>query len=153
MGLDMYLDKRTYVMNWEYMNSEERHEITIKLGGVPRTDIKPERIKYIVEQVAYWRKANQIHGWFVENVQGGEDDCGHYYVYSQQLVELLEKCKSVLADHSIAEEILPTSSGFFFGSTEYGDDYFADLLETVEMLEQILSENNDDSTFMYHSSW
>ncbi len=151
MGLDMYLEKRTYVMNWDHMNPKERHGITVKLGGVPRTDIKPERIKYIVEQVAYWRRANQIHRWFVENVQDGNDDCGHYSVGSDQLVELLGRCKSVLADHSVAEEILPTMYGFFFGSTKYDDDYFADLSETVAMLEPLLSDS--DSYFEYHSSW
>jgi hypothetical protein len=49
----------------------------------------------IIEQVGYWRKSNQIHNWFVENVQNGVDDCGAYEVNEYQLQELLDLCKRV----------------------------------------------------------
>lgn len=97
MGLDMYLLRKTYVLNWDHMRPEELHEITVKRGGVVRGDIKPERICYITEEVAYWRKANQIHAWFVENVQDGKDDCAEYWVTHDQLKELVRLCKQVLA--------------------------------------------------------
>src|SRR6187549_2040929 len=80
MGLDMYLNKKTYVKNWSHMAEKERHKITVRKGGRIRKDIKPERISEITEQVAYWRKANAIHRWFVEKVQGGKDDCENYEV-------------------------------------------------------------------------
>lgn len=51
--------------------------------------------KSIVEQAAYWRKANQIHNWFVENVQDGTDDCDRYEVTKKQLEELLKICMKV----------------------------------------------------------
>lgn len=50
----------------------------------------------LFEEVGYWRKANAIHKWFVENVQNGEDDCGRYEVSKEQLEELLDVCKEVL---------------------------------------------------------
>lgn len=51
----------------------------------------------IMEQVGYWRKANHIHNWFVENIQDGVDDC-HYHreVTEEDLGELLDVCKRVL---------------------------------------------------------
>lgn len=49
----------------------------------------------IIEHVGYWRKANHIHKWFVENVQDGEDDCGYYEVDQEQLEELLDICKLI----------------------------------------------------------
>ena len=49
----------------------------------------------IIEHVGYWRKANQIHHWFVENVQDGEDDCGDYEVSVEQLKYLLDICKLI----------------------------------------------------------
>jgi hypothetical protein len=67
MGLDMHLEKRTYVKNWNWTKLEERHEVIVTRGGQP-TKIKPERITHIVEQVACWRKANAMHQWFVEHV-------------------------------------------------------------------------------------
>jgi hypothetical protein len=48
------------------------------------------------EGVGYWRKANAIHKWFVENVQGGEDDCGRYEVEQGVLKELREVAQEVV---------------------------------------------------------
>ena len=67
----MYLYKKTYVQNWEHTSPEKKHTISIKKGGKVRKDIKPERICYITEQIAYWRKFNALHGWFIENCGGG----------------------------------------------------------------------------------
>lgn len=51
----------------------------------------------IIEEVGYWRKANQIHNWFVENVQDGIDDCSyHNEVTKEILEELLDICQRVL---------------------------------------------------------
>ena len=52
--------------------------------------------KTIFQQVGYWRKANHIHNWFVQNVQNGVDDCGIYEVKKYQLEELLRICNEVL---------------------------------------------------------
>lgn len=152
MGLDMYLYKKSYVKNWDHMTPENKHNITIEKGGKLRTDIKPNRICYIVEEVAYWRKANHIHKWFVENCQDGIDDCRSAYVSREQLQELLDLCKQVRDDHSQADELLPTQSGFFFGGTEYDEYYFNDIDYTIKVLEEILSEEGS-ADFEYNSSW
>jgi hypothetical protein len=47
------------------------------------------------KEVGYWRKANAIHGWFVNNVQKGIDDCKEYPVTIRQLKALLSTCKEV----------------------------------------------------------
>ena len=51
--------------------------------------------KSIIEDVGYWRKANAIHKWFVDNIQDGEDDCGYYEVAPEYLEELLNICKLI----------------------------------------------------------
>lgn len=96
MGLDMYLEKRTYVKQWDHQSTEERHNVQVTKGGKPVAHIKPERVSGVVEEIMCWRKANHIHAWFVENVQGGEDDCGHYYVDEEKLKSLRDLCKIVL---------------------------------------------------------
>lgn len=54
--------------------------------------------KSIAEEVGYWRKANQIHSFFVDKVQDGEDDCDyHHEVTKEILEELLDTCETVLA--------------------------------------------------------
>lgn len=51
----------------------------------------------IMKQVGYWRKANEIHNWFVENVQDGEDDCDYHNECTREILEdLLHTCKIVL---------------------------------------------------------
>ena len=57
----------------------------------------------VYEQVAYWRKANQIHGWFVKNVQGGVDDCAyHDEVTKEKLEELINICQEILLKAELA---------------------------------------------------
>jgi hypothetical protein len=51
----------------------------------------------------YWRKANHIHKWFVDNVQGGKDDCGNYYVSEEKLEELLHTCERILEDSKLVK--------------------------------------------------
>jgi len=150
MGLDMYLDKRTYVKQWEHIDETKQYNVEVTRGGEP-TNIDPKKVKYIIEEAGYWRKANQIHRWFVENVQDGVDNCGDYYVERSEMKELLELCKKVQADNSLAEELLPSASGFFFGGTEYDEWYFKDIDETIAILEEALADGYGE--YYYTSSW
>ena len=77
--------------------------------------------------VGYWRKANAIHRWFVENVQEDVDNCSTYWVSDDKLTRLLHLVNQVLSDHSKAAKLLPTHAGFFFGSTDYEKCYFENL--------------------------
>ena len=152
MGLDSYLYKKTYVRQGDFYKPEVVTEVEVKTGGKISETIKPERIKYIIEEIAYWRKANHIHNWFVENVQRGIDECQSSYVSREQLEELLDVCKKVVADKSLAESLLPTASGFFFGGTEYDEWYFNAVEYTIEVLETELLDKYADE-FEYSASW
>lgn len=149
MGLDMYLNKRTYVQYWEH-NGDDNYEVKVTKGGKP-TKIDPKKVKYIIEEAGYWRKQNQIHRWFVENVQEGIDNCGEYYVSKEDLETLLDLCQKVKADNSLAESLLPSASGFFFGGTEYDEWYFNGIDNTIEILEEALEDERGD--YYYSSSW
>jgi hypothetical protein len=139
------------------------------------------------EEVAYWRKANHIHNWFVNNVQAGQDDCGTYEVTKDKLEELVAVCNEVLescklengtvangryldsscnefvtvledgqyiVDSSVAERLLPTTSGFFFGGTNYDEYYYDKTEETARMIESILKHTNfETEVIFYTSSW
>jgi hypothetical protein len=146
----MYLEKRTYVRQWGFQKPEEQYNVEVTKGGQP-VKIDPKRVTYVIEEVGYWRKQNQIHQWFVENVQNGVDNCGEYCVSKGQLEDLLEICKKILNDNSLAEELLPTASGFFFGGTEYDEWYFDGIQNTIEILEEALSDTSAD--YYYSSSW
>jgi hypothetical protein len=158
MGLDQYLYAKKYTCSnnlenetWKKMNAD-----FLKLKKVIGKDAKylDKGLPSISLQmkIGYWRKANAIHQWFVDNCQKGEDDCRDAYVSREQLEELLGVVKEVLADHSKAEELLPTQQGFFFGSTEYDEYYFQDLELTKKILKNALSMPKEWD-FGYQSSW
>lgn len=148
MGLDMYLTKHIYV-GAEYKHRRVKGIIDISVGD-EKLPINFSKVTEIIEKVGYWRKANHIHAWFVKNVQDGKDDCGNYYVSTEKMQELPSVVNQVLGNHNLAEELLPTQDGFFFGGTSYDDYYFSDLEYTKEVMEEALKSSDD---FYYHSSW
>jgi len=155
MGLDMYLYRKSYVHSGDYYNSEQKEEIQMTRGG---KEVDTSKIRFIIEEVGYWRKANHIHKWFVDNVQNGKDDCGEYQVYEDQLANLLETCKEILEDGNKAPKLLPTTSGFFFGATDYNEYYFDDIQNTVNIIESLFETDLDGGMYInsdvyYSSSW
>ena len=146
MGLDMYLSAERYI--WSLNEDKELGENIGALVGLPAG----RSVKTIKVEAGYWRKSNQIHKWFVDNVQGGTDDCGNYYVSRDQLKELREVCQKVLDNHALAEQLLPVSEGFFFGSNNYDQWYFNDLEDTIKIIDDALAMP-DGWDFEYHSSW
>lgn len=110
---------------------------------------------HIAEEVAYWRKANAIHQWFVDNVQDGEDDCcAHRELTRSDLKTLRDLAHEVLCNPDLAEESLPTQSGFFFGGTEYDEFYIEDLQETIKQIDKILETTDFNTEALYYvSSW
>jgi hypothetical protein len=162
MGLDMYLSAEKYITGYDFYGEEAKAEYStlVDMFGVGDF-VDPETpIANVSFTVAYWRKANQIHRWFVENVQDGEDECLPHDVSREQLQDLRGLCArvlnkaegSVIANPEAVAELLPTASGFFFGSTEYDEYYLADLKATVEQIDRVL-ELPSDWAFQYRSSW
>lgn len=57
-------------------------------------------------------------------------------------------------DSSVAEELLPTTSGFFFGSTQYDQWYIKDIKYTIKVIEDVLNTTDfENEIIMYNSSW
>jgi hypothetical protein len=149
MGLDMYLTKQVYVKNWDHYQPKDRWEITVAKGGQPITPAFP--ISYLTLEVAYWRKANAIHAWFVQECQDGVDDCREAGLERWKLTELLELCRRAKAEQDT--NLLPTQGGFFFGSTDYDEGYWQDIEDTIGQLEAALKDDAIGGSFYYHSSW
>lgn len=151
MGLDQYLYAKQYTSEG-YARPDMFASLKEAVGSDIKFLVKESPSISVEMKVGQWRKSNQIHQYFVDNCQDGEDDCRESYVDRSKLEELLDLCKKVLADHSLAEELLPAQSGFFFGSTDYNEWYFSDLEDTVSILENCLLMG-DTWSFYYQSSW
>lgn len=114
MGLDMYLTTKIYLSaptpdstisnrmsTTRQAAAKQQYEAIVGIREASR--IHPAMVLHdqiesveIEIQTAYWRKANAIHKWFVDNVQGGDDNCRSYYVEPEQLRELRDLCRDVL---------------------------------------------------------
>ena len=152
MGLDMYLDAIRYVAHHDY-SAETKKEKVIGEQVIDLIGGAPGPLKYLETEAIYWRKANQIHAWMVRHVQDGADDCRSYDVTRDDLDQLRQTCRDVLANRARAAELLPAQSGFFFGGTDYDDDYFAELERTAEQIEALLDPKWQHWHFTYQSSW
>lgn len=165
MGLDMYLsrcDRRAY--GFKDFDIDEVKENKPALYEDLKPYLHKRCGKYyswesIFEDVGYWRKANAIHRWFVDNVQNGVDNCADYEVSKEQLEDLLEICIEIrdgskIENPEVAEKLLPTQDGFFFGSTNYDQWYMEYVVNTIDILTKVLETTDfDREMVVYHSSW
>lgn len=126
MGLDMYMNRKL------------------------KTDTKGD----YANEVAYWRKANQIRQWIVNHTEmKEEDDCEVIPMTKELLEQLVKDCAEVIANPEFAPKIMPTSSGFFFGSTEYDEWYFQDLRDTIQQVEKILKTTDFVNEVIEYTEW
>lgn len=162
MGLDMYLTASKYIGGWDHSSKKEQdsYKDILKGLGINKSPCQDSPWATLDICVAYWRKANAIHSWFVTNAQEGKDDCQRYYVSREQLKTLKDLCQQILTtkesknSKKLAEQLLPPQSGFFFGSTAIDEYYKADLKLTVEQIDKILNNPKLESFDLhYQSSW
>ena len=106
-----------------------------------------------VSEVAYWRKANAIHGWII-NHTNAIDDCTPIALRKEDIIELRDTCIKVIEANTqdAAEEFLPPMAGFFFGGG-IDDWYWDNVKETINKLTTIINQSVDDATFEYQASW
>ena len=101
------------------------------------------------KEVAYFRKVNFLLPFF----EYGEN-CSRLEIDGYKIDELLVKCKQVLEDNSLAETLLPTQGGFFFGNTEYNDWYFYYVKEVYDKFSEIAEDfNSDEDMLSMVCSW
>lgn len=185
MGLDMYLSAKINVYGSEWAAPEQK-ALHAKLDKalskvLPKISDNLDTIE-VTREVAYWRKANQVHAWFVREVQGGKDDCRPYYVERKQLQELRDICQRVIDGSTLVSAEIENGYSFsngvrtpilerglkitnpelaasllptaegFFGGTSYDQYYMQDLESTVEQLDKAL-KLPENVYFEYQSSW
>lgn len=159
MGLDMYLSARKYISGVDFSADYSSKTMPLEFknlldcAGLDENDVREDLPSGRIEvTVAYWRKVNAVHQWFVDNCAGGEDDCRPAYVGREKLEELLTTVKKAIAEKDA--DYLPPQGGFFFGTTDVDEWYWEGLEETKKKLEGILSNPKFDGwDFEYQASW
>jgi hypothetical protein len=178
MGLDMYLTKTKRV---DSLTIEDYSKVTNELPwdkkdynawaglkgicpdieGVEELNSEVHEsgnyTKYLslTKEIGYWRKANAIHNWFVENCQDGIDECQLSEVSREDLEDLLENCYKVVNKKSNPEETLPPTGGFFFGNTDVSHPYYMDYIKsTISILEKAIAKTDwEKEIVFYRASW
>lgn len=173
----MYIYKKRYLYNVKDVELKINNKI---VDVVNLNNLVFEEVYWYWSEEVYWRKVNAVHGWFVSNIQDGNDDCKEYYVSTNDFIKLVEDCKKDLEyfktlDYDIKIETnkhtitrsykiyknvdeselnLNLIEGFFFGNNEYDSDYVEDLEDTIEKIETLLSkEDYACYDYYYQSSW
>ena len=100
---------------------------------------------------AYFRKVNFIYEYFRNKLV--DEGC---IVSKFELNEFIQVCKDVYkhkGDEDYATEYLPTTSGFFFGSTSYDEWYWNDVKDCIKQMEKIYKKLDDEDIVMWEFSW
>jgi hypothetical protein len=92
MGLDMYLQGHKF-----------------KYGSAEVEDGFPVKTKIL--ELGYWRKHPNLHGYIVQAFAEGRDECQDIDLGAQDIKNIIS---------AIEGDVLPATSGFFFGTSESG---------------------------------
>ena len=161
MGLDMYLRANKYISRHDW-SRDENGDIQDSSNPLFKEIVERLEMSDVIDSsgfagitvdlpMGYWRKSNMIHHWFVNTLANGVDECQPIFVKREDLEALKELCIEVIANPTDAEALLPTGSGFFFGSTSYDEYYFGDLSDTIGIINRCLATDLD--YFEYQASW
>lgn len=127
------------------------------------------------KEIAYFRKVNFLVKYVDEVLGREVDNCRDVVLEKEDIEELVRRCgtvidslknskkkevqyetgwcngettyatKKVFTGTKVAEELLPTMNGFFFGSTDYDEDYLDNVKQVKEDMERILKEVDFDT--------
>lgn len=148
MGLDMTISATKHINAYDesFLRSLELAEL-MPVGCIPKS---------VSVEAVYWRKANQIHGWFTANLSGSLDEDNAVIVTEDDIEELLDKINNILPNNvELAENELPPMAGFFFGTYDIDEHYFDQLSYTKEKLSALLEKKLFDKGYelQYYASW
>lgn len=101
-------------------------------------------------EAAYFRKVNCIYRYFQPRLK--DEMCR---VTKDDIKDIIERATKVLLAHDeeTSHELLPTQEGFFFGSTDYDNWYYHDMVEILRECGKLLLDWEDDDICFVYMSW
>jgi len=149
MGLDMYYYRRYHT---PATFGEQVETIDGKKIPLSNNELRSRTVE---ELVGYQRKANAIHGWIVDNIAEGVDECQEIPLDKHGLLALIAEIHVALD----SGEGLDPTPGFFFGSKEK-DEYWRDcLIQARDIAVWLLDDMEDEKPegvyiqWYYQASW
>ena len=135
--------------NYEKLSEDEKKKIQKEVSDW--YDKQPKMDAHGISEIGYFRKVNFLMAFF--NYEG---NCEFKEIAKYKLEDLVERCNAVLtAKHrkEKAEDILPTQSGFFYGSTEYDKYYYEDVKEVRDWASGVLNDLKDEEMVLMYCWW
>ena len=76
-------------------------------------------------------------------------------VKKEDILDIMSKATEILKEHDeeTSKELLPTQSGFFFGSTDYDEWYYEDMVNILREFGKLLKDWRDDDIVFVYMSW
>jgi len=145
MGLDMYLRGDKYIARFDNsQRDKDGNALEIKRPVIDGFEVTSYNL-----DLGYWRKFAPLHQYIVKVFADGVDEC--------QPIELsADDCRRT-AD-ALRKSGLPDNEdchGFFFGSSEFWDDYMVEAEEHAQVFDNAAAwiESNSWNTVIYQASW
>lgn len=92
------------------------------------------------KELAYFRKVNFLIPFFENYFNTKIENLKDLEITKESIKELKDRCEHILADHTIAKDLLPTQGGFFFGSINYDEYYYDDVVDVLDNCNVLLQE-------------
>ena len=100
---------------------------------------------------AYFRKVNFLFKYYED--RGKMYDQCYAFTDADDIDDIIDRCERILKDQSLAHSLLPTQSGFFFGSTDYDNWYFSDVKDCLKQMKKYRKLLKDGVTGYVIFSW
>ena len=85
-------------------------------------------------------------------MEEGKIKNGYTFKNGEEIANFVEG--KYVKDTNVAEKLLPTASGFFFGSTDYDEYYIEDIKSTIDIVTRVLETTDFEKEMLYYvSSW
>lgn len=129
------------------------HPYTRQIVDLPELEgmIKGEIENSYEEYDAYFRKVNFLFAYYES--KGKLQNEWYAITDADDIDDLISRCEQVLKDHGLATALLPTQSGFFFGSTDYDEWYFSDVKDCLRQMKKYRKLLKDGVTGYVIFSW
>lgn len=137
MGLDASLNVRKYLDDEPGLTNLIKEKMNY-------WDFEPSYIEF---KVVYWRKAWQIHDFFIDHTSDPEDGTS-FFIERELIMDLYDKVCTILKEPERALEIIPDTCA--------DDWYFSQIKNTKVSLEKLFNSEfwiDDFYEFYYEASW
>lgn len=146
MGLDQYIyrSRTEFRSLWRDQQKTDTTVQTCDGIPVPIDQLGGMATRETTDLVGYFRKSNAVHGWIVQHIAGGVDECQEIGLDREHVVMLVADLHDAIDDPQ-GNTALPPRQGFFFGGYDRDEWYVQDLKDALATFTWLLERMDADT--------